>query len=122
MVILVLGLVACARTASADLPATPPEAIDASVDIPAVEAEIRQSLTVISATERTMTPHGAQLLGAHGASLVTTFRHIAEKRDGAAVGVRLFGIRPGSLASKFGLESGDRVDSIIAGCAITPAP
>jgi len=37
---------------------------------------------------------------------------VPEQQDGAIVGVRLFGIRPGSLLATLGLQSGDRLESI----------
>ena len=39
-------------------------------------------------------------------------RIVPETKDGAVIGVRLFGIRPGSLFALLGLQSGDRLDSI----------
>jgi len=127
--LLLLGLVACVRSASAEPVAPPPSpeasatpngASDPNVDIKAVEAEIVGAITVVSPTERTITPRGAELVRAHAPELVTRFRHLAEKRDGIPVGVRLFGIRVDSLASKLGLESGDRVEAIAGRPLDTP--
>jgi general secretion pathway protein C len=39
-------------------------------------------------------------------------RVVPEQRDGKVLGIRLFGIRPGTLLSALGLKSGDRIESI----------
>ena len=45
-------------------------------------------------------------------SLLRSVRVVPEVQDGAVVGLRLFGIRPGSLLDSIGLRSGDRLESI----------
>jgi membrane-associated protease RseP (regulator of RpoE activity) len=46
------------------------------------------------------------------AGLMRSARIVPEMRDGVVVGIRLFGIRPGSLAWKLGFENGDLLRSI----------
>ena len=46
------------------------------------------------------------------AELTKNLRIVPESKDGKTVGVRLFGIRAGSLLSWFGLQSGDLLQSI----------
>jgi general secretion pathway protein C len=45
-------------------------------------------------------------------SLMSSIRVVPEMKGGAIVGLRLFGIRPGSLLATLGLQSGDRLESI----------
>lgn len=118
----VVAFVAYGRSASADAPSAPAHvpASDAAVDVKAVEAEIIGAITVVSPTQRTITPRGAELVRAHGPDLIATFRHIFERHGGVAVGVRLFGIRPDSLAHKLGLENGDRVEALLGKPLDTP--
>lgn len=46
------------------------------------------------------------------AELMRSARIVPEMRDGVVVGIRLFGVRPGSLAWKLGFENGDLLRSI----------
>jgi len=46
------------------------------------------------------------------APLLRSLRVVPEQQDGKLVGLRLFGIRPGSLLSMLGLQNGDRLESI----------
>ena len=41
-----------------------------------------------------------------------SLRFVPDRKDGKLVGLRLFGIRPGSLLSTLGLQNGDRLESI----------
>ena len=44
--------------------------------------------------------------------LLKAVRLLPERKDGNVVGIRLFGIRPGSLLGTLGIENGDRLESI----------
>lgn len=44
--------------------------------------------------------------------LTRNIRIVPELRDGKAIGIRVFGIRPGSLPSLLGLQNGDLLESI----------
>lgn len=45
-------------------------------------------------------------------SLMRSVRVVPDKQDGQIVGLKLLGIRPGSLLGSVGLQSGDRLESI----------
>jgi general secretion pathway protein C len=47
-------------------------------------------------------------------------RVVPEQQNGAIIGLRLFGIRPGSLLAAIGLKSGDRLESINGFNVATP--
>jgi general secretion pathway protein C len=48
----------------------------------------------------------------HQASIISQVRVVPEQRDGKVIGLRLFGIRPGSVLGTLGLRNGDRLESI----------
>jgi len=54
-------------------------------------------------------------------SLLSQLRVVPERKGGTILGVRLFGIRPGSLLRILGLENGDRLESINGFALGTPA-
>jgi general secretion pathway protein C len=41
-----------------------------------------------------------------------SIRIAPERKDGNVVGIRLFGVRPGSLLESLGIENGDRLESV----------
>lgn len=46
------------------------------------------------------------------ASIISQVRVVPEQQDGQVIGLRLFGIRTGSLLATLGLRNGDRLESI----------
>jgi general secretion pathway protein C len=48
----------------------------------------------------------------HQASIISQVRVVPEQRGGKVIGLRLFGIRPGSVLGTLGLRNGDRLESI----------
>lgn len=54
-------------------------------------------------------------------SLLGPIRVLPEEKQGKVVGLRLFGIRPGSLLSVLGLQNGDRLESINGFSVASPA-
>jgi general secretion pathway protein C len=42
----------------------------------------------------------------------SSLRFVPDRKDGKLIGLRLFGIRPGSLLNTLGLQNGDRLESI----------
>ena len=48
----------------------------------------------------------------HQASIISQVRVVPEQRDGKVIGLRLFGIRPGSVLGTLGLRNGDRLETI----------
>jgi general secretion pathway protein C len=48
----------------------------------------------------------------HQLELLKSVRIAPERKDGDLVGIRLFGIRPGTLLQTLGFENGDRLESI----------
>lgn len=48
----------------------------------------------------------------HQASIMSQVRVVPEQRNGKVIGLRLFGIRPGSVLGTVGLRNGDRLESI----------
>jgi general secretion pathway protein C len=54
------------------------------------------------------------------APIVRSVRVVPEQQNGTIVGLRLFGIRPGSLLAAIGLRSGDRLESINGHSVATP--
>jgi general secretion pathway protein C len=54
------------------------------------------------------------------APIIRSVRVVPEQQNGAIIGLRLFGIRPGSLLAAIGLKSGDRLESINGFSVATP--
>ncbi|HXK20030.1 MAG TPA: hypothetical protein VNG33_19600 [Polyangiaceae bacterium] len=54
-------------------------------------------------------------------SVLGPVRVLPEQRDGKLLGLRLFGIRPGSLLGTLGLQNGDRLESINGFSVASPA-
>jgi general secretion pathway protein C len=52
--------------------------------------------------------------------IIRSVRVVPEQQNGAIIGLRLFGIRPGSLLAAVGLKSGDRLESINGFNVATP--
>jgi general secretion pathway protein C len=55
------------------------------------------------------------------AASLRSVRVVPEQKDGVTVGLRLFGIRQGSLLGSVGIKNGDRLESINGFSLATPA-
>jgi general secretion pathway protein C len=70
-----------------------------------VREPMRQSAPLVAAIAAAEIPR-------HQASIMGQVRVVPEQKDGKMLGLRLFGIRPGSVLGSLGLRNGDRLESI----------
>ncbi len=66
----------------------------------------------LSDTERNVARSVVESTLADAPQLLRAVRVVPEMRDGRTVGLRLFGIRPGTLLASLGVRNGDRLESI----------
>jgi general secretion pathway protein C len=76
----------------------------AAVEVPATPARQDAAAAAATGASRNRLENPMSSLG--------SLRFVPAKQDGKVVGLRLFGIRPGSLLSTLGLQNGDRLESI----------
>lgn len=88
----------------------PPAA--AGRDASDVEGRVLDAITVHSAHERSITRDGLALLMDHANALMGMIDTRPESPDGAVIGIRLVGIRAGSVVARLGFEDGDRLDAV----------
>lgn len=84
----------------------------AARDASDVEGRVLDAITVHSPHERSITREGLALLMDHANALMGMIDTRPESPDGAVIGVRLVGIRAGSVVARLGFEDGDRLDAV----------
>jgi general secretion pathway protein C len=77
-----------------------PTALPAKADQPHVEAERHVDRALVEQAISNSLP------------LMRTIRVVPERQAGQIIGLRLFGIRPGTLLNTLGLQNGDRLETI----------
>lgn len=77
-----------------------------------IEGRVLDTIVVHAPDDRSISHEGLALLMDHENALMGMIDTIPESEDGTIPGVRLVGIRPGSVVSKLGFENGDRVDAV----------
>lgn len=78
----------------------------------AVPQDIASKIQKVSDTEFNVDRGVVDKILQNQAQLMRSARIVPEQQNGKVVGIRLFGIRPGTLLGTLGLQSGDRLESI----------
>ena len=99
-------------SAAAPPPPAPPAAAAVVGGASAVPAEIASKIQKVSANEFNVDRQVVDKILENQAELMRSARIVPEQENGKVVGIRLFGIRPDTLLGTFGLENGDRLQTI----------
>lgn len=78
----------------------------------AVDPEIAAKIKKISETEYEIDRSAVDKILENQAALMSSARIVPEQKDGAVVGVRLFGVQPETLLGTMGFQNGDRLEQI----------
>ncbi len=100
---------AAPAAAAAATPAAPPPAAGAAGALP---PEIASKIQKVSDTEYNVDRAVVDKVLENQADLMRSARIVPESKDGKVVGIRLFGVRPDTLLGAFGLQNGDRLETI----------
>jgi general secretion pathway protein C len=95
--------------ASAGPTQQPPSPADNSGDL---LAEVKSKIEKVSETEFNIDRSVVDKILENQAELMKSVRIVPETKDGKVLGIRLFGIKAGTLLGTLGLQSGDRLESI----------
>ncbi|MEI9940647.1 MAG: type II secretion system protein GspC [Pseudomonadota bacterium] len=98
---------AAASTGPAQLP--PPTSTDTSDGL---LAEVKSKIHKVSDTEFNIDRSVVDKILENQGVLMKSARIVPETKDGKVLGIRLFGIKPDTVLSALGLQSGDRLESI----------
>jgi len=96
--------------ASAGPPQPPPP--DPDDDSGALLAAVKSQIQKVSDTEFNIERSVVDKILENQPVLMNTARIMPESKDGKVLGIRLYGIGPGTLLGTLGLKSGDRLESI----------
>ena len=77
-----------------------------------IAEEISKQIQKVSDTEFNVDRAVVDKVLENQAELMKSARIVPEKKNGQVVGIRMFGVRPGSLLSTLGFQNGDRLDTI----------
>lgn len=114
--VIAVGRVPETRTLDASTPAPivePPDTGDPLVDVLA-------AIRTVSPTEHVMTRHGLELLLENKGRLFATARIVPEVENGAPVGIRLYGVRAGTVLHALGFLNADRLQSVAGISVVSP--
>ena len=99
-------------SSSSSVLATDSAAASAASGGPALPPDIASKIQKLSDTEYDIDRSVLDRVLENSQALLPNARFVPEAKDGVVLGVRVFGVRPGSLFALLGMHNGDRLDSI----------
>jgi hypothetical protein len=87
---------------------------------PAKPEEVMADIREITPTEHVITKRARDSILKHADEIARECRIVPEQENGVVVGMRLFGIRAGSLLQRLGFENGDRLERVMGRSVNSP--